>query len=130
MQGKQNLPDYLSKVVTPLKLEAWQVALSDHPDQDFACYILRGIEAGFRIDFSSKPVSLKSKGVNLLSASQQPAIVDKYLEAEREVGRVIEVHAGDSNTVHCSPFRVIPKRYRPGKWRMIVDLSAPEGHSE
>ena len=72
---------------------------------------------------------LKSKGVNLLSVSQRLAIVDKYLEAEREAGRVTEVKAGDSNTVNCSPFGVIPKCNRPGKWRMIVDLSAPEGHS-
>ena len=28
-----------------------------------------------------------------------------------------------------SPFGVIPKRNRPGKWRLIVNLSAPEGNS-
>ena len=28
-----------------------------------------------------------------------------------------------------SPFGVIPKRNRPGKWRLIVNLSAPEGSS-
>lgn len=31
--------------------------------------------------------------------------------------------------VHCSPFGVIPKRNKPGKWRLIVGLSAPKGHS-
>ena len=31
--------------------------------------------------------------------------------------------------VQCSPFGVIPKWGKPGKWRLIVDLSAPEGHS-
>ena len=30
--------------------------------------------------------------------------------------------------VQVSPFGVIPKK-TPGKWRLIVDLSAPEGHS-
>ena len=99
------------------------------PDQVFVQYILRSIKGGFRIGFNSKPVSLKSKGVNLLSASDQPAVVDKYLEAELEAGRVIEVQASDHNIVHCSPFGVIPKRNRPGKWRLIVDLSAPEGYS-
>ncbi len=31
--------------------------------------------------------------------------------------------------IHCSPFGVIPKRGRPGKWRLIVNLSAPKGNS-
>ena len=30
---------------------------------------------------------------------------------------------------HINPFGVIPKKHKPGKWRLIVDLSAPEGHS-
>ena len=31
--------------------------------------------------------------------------------------------------VHISAFGVIPKQNKPGKWRLIVDLSAPEGFS-
>ena len=31
--------------------------------------------------------------------------------------------------VHCSPFGVIPKKNRINKWRLILDLSAPEGAS-
>ncbi len=27
------------------------------------------------------------------------------------------------------PFGVIPKKGKPGKWRLIVNLSAPDGHS-
>ena len=30
--------------------------------------------------------------------------------------------------IHCSPVGVIPKK-RPGKWRLIVDLSSPRGFS-
>ena len=115
--------------MTPLKLEAWRVALSGHPDPVFARYILRSIKGGFSIGFNSNPVVLKCKNANLLSASEQPAVVDKYLEAELKAGRIIEVQASDRNMVHCSPFGVIPKRNRPDKWRLIVDLSAPEGHS-
>ena len=41
---------------------------------------------------------------------------------------------GDSKTaeslgVHCSPFGVIPKTGRPGRWRLIIDLSSPEQSS-
>ncbi len=31
--------------------------------------------------------------------------------------------------VHCSPFGVIPKKSKPGKFRLILNLSAPEGAS-
>ena len=42
------------------------------------------------------------------------------------------VHITDPSTlpcVHTSPFGVIPKKHQPGKWRLIVDLSARDGHS-
>jgi len=31
--------------------------------------------------------------------------------------------------VHCSPFGVIPQKGKPGKWRLILNMSAPEGFS-
>ena len=31
--------------------------------------------------------------------------------------------------LHVSRFDVIPKRHQPGKWRLILDLSSPAGHS-
>ena len=30
---------------------------------------------------------------------------------------------------NSAPFGVIPKKNRPGKWRLIIDLSSPNGHS-
>jgi len=30
---------------------------------------------------------------------------------------------------HTSPLGLIPKKNKPGKWRLIVDLSAPQGMS-
>ena len=30
--------------------------------------------------------------------------------------------------VHISPLAMIPKKNKPGKWRLIVDLSSPKGH--
>ena len=35
----------------------------------------------------------------------------------------------DTAGIQCSPFGVIPKKGKPGRWRLIVNLSAPEGHS-
>ena len=31
--------------------------------------------------------------------------------------------------LHISRFGVIPKSNQPGQWRLILDLSSPEGHS-
>ena len=31
--------------------------------------------------------------------------------------------------VHISPFGVIPKKHKPGCWRLIFDLSVPDGAS-
>ena len=41
LDRKEALPEYLCQIVTPLKLEAWQQPMSDHPDQAFAACILR-----------------------------------------------------------------------------------------
>ena len=54
---KEALPDYTCRVVTQLQLGE---ALSDYPDQEFAAYILRGIENGFRIRLNPQLVTLQS----------------------------------------------------------------------
>ena len=41
-------PAALKGINTPLKREAWQVHLSQHPDKEFAGYLLQGIEHGFQ----------------------------------------------------------------------------------
>ena len=56
MTRKSPVPDYLHKIVTPLKL---QEALATHPDQTFAAFILRGIQYGFTIGFAAELVNLK-----------------------------------------------------------------------
>ncbi len=38
----------------------------------------------------------------------------------------------DSDTARCvqvNRFSLVPKGHQPGKWRLIVDLSFPKGHS-
>ena len=32
-------------------------------------------------------------------------------------------------SVHLSPIGAIPKKHKPGKWRLIMDLSSPAGSS-
>ena len=111
------------------KPEVWQEELANHPDQEFVGYILRGIKGGFRLGFNPKLCQLRPGRHNLLSAIEKPDTVEKYLKQEIAAERVIRVDPTLRAGTHCSPFGVIPKKHRPDSWRLIVDLSSPDGHS-
>ena len=62
------------------------------------------------------------------SAKENPQVIDEYLVKECSLGRIV----GPLNPtilpgVHISRFRVIPKKHAQNEWRMILDLSSPEG---
>ncbi len=129
--GQQALPQKLAKVVTPLKLCRWEEALRAHPDQAFAKYILRGIEGGFRIGFNDKCCHLKARPSNMPSAEEHPEVVDNYIREEVASERLVEMTGSEAERlgIHTSPFGVIPKKNKPNKWRLILDLSSPTGQS-
>lgn len=59
-------------------------------------------------------------------------VVSKYIEGElsqNQVASVGPLERAQELGIHCSPFGVIPKKNRVNKWRLILDLSSPEGHS-
>ena len=85
----QLVPQYMCKVVIPLKLQAWQDALSTYPDKNFAAYILWGIESGFKIGFDPELVRLRSQTQNMCSALEQPEVVDKYIHDELQADQVV-----------------------------------------
>ena len=115
---------------SPLNGRVWEAALRTHPDHDYARYIVQGIQEGFRIGFHEGQLSLRPAIRNIPSAYEQPQIVDKYLQAECAQGRVLgPLPPPPIPELHISRFGVIPKRSQPGKWRLIVDLSAPDEHS-
>ena len=65
-----------------------------------------------------------------MGAITHPDIVDDYLQNEITAGRVVGPFPAKSlPEVHISRFGVIPKNHHPDKWRLIVDLSYPSGHS-
>ena len=65
----------------------------------------------------------------MLSAVQKPEVVREYLVKECVEGRVMgPLEPTQFPRVQISRFGVIPKG-SSGKWRLIVDLSSPEGHS-
>ena len=107
----------------------WKRELEGHPDRWFAEYISRGFERGFRVGFQGAQAQLRTCGRNMVSVRDHPEVVEKYLVDEAAAGRLLAVGSKEMVGVHCSPFGVIPKKGRENKWRLIVDLSAPEGGS-
>ena len=64
------------------------------------------------------------------SARQNPQVVEEYLAKEVKERQVIgPLNPVEYPDVQVSSFGVIPKSHQPGKWRLIVDLSSPEGQS-
>lgn len=65
------------------------------------------------------------------SALLNRGVVEQYLAREVSLGRVAGPFLSSpfASPLHLSRFGVIPKRGRPGKWRLIVDLSHPQGGS-
>ena len=63
------------------------------------------------------------------SASQHPQVVTDYLQSEMQDGRLLGPFHPSASFIQTSPFGVIPKRSKPGKWRLITDLSSPQGSS-
>ena len=64
------------------------------------------------------------------SASLQPSVIDQYLRTELDKGRIAGPFLKSPIPhLHISRFGVIPKKHQPGKWRLILDLSSPAGHS-
>ena len=103
--------------------------MAQHPDREFVGYILRGMSGGFRIGFDHQRYSCKPAHSNMKSATENAGVVEEYLLRELTAGRVVGPFArGSIPAIQISPFGVIPKS-EPEKWRLIVDLSSPEGGS-
>ena len=120
-----------TRINPTLSRPEWEEGLASYPDKAFAGFLLRGISSGFRIGV---PGSFRGKHAkrNLQSAREHEGIVQDYLDREERLGRIQRLSIDEEAllpTLQISPFGVIPKRNRPGKWRLIIDLSSPHGHS-
>ena len=123
------LPQEALQVCTPLKADVWEEMLANHPDRELVGVLTRGIREGFRIGTLE---SLTSSKRNMSSASEHWEVVESYIQKEVQAGRMVAIgttREAEQMGVHCSPFGVIPKKGKAGRWRLIVDLSSPEGRS-
>ena len=64
------------------------------------------------------------------SASENSQVIEEYLRKQIEQGNIIGPFSPHlTPAIHINRFGVIPKKHQPGKWRLITDLSFPEGKS-
>ena len=96
----------------PLNYDAWHSCLQAHPDKAFVSYILSGLTYTFHTGLNRSSPIRPAKG----NMREHPETIEQYIQSEVEANRII----------HTS---IIPKRHQPGKWRLIVDMSSPEGTS-
>ena len=98
--------------------------------QEFARIIVEGIRDGFRIGYDSARGFPTSSSRNMRSAGEHEEVVSAYISRERALGRVLGPFPAPPYQNFCTrSFGVIPKRNQPGKWRLVMDLSSPEGSS-
>ena len=127
--GRVKVSPALEGVRSPLQWEVWQEHLRSHPDRDYAEYLICGLRDGFRIGFDYQGHKSRSSRENMRSAVERPEVVRECIEKECIAGRLLgPLDPALFPEVHTSRFGVIPKS-DSGSWRLIVDLSAPEGAS-
>jgi len=125
----QPVPAQLTRRTSPLRWQDWDRALAGHPDQRFAQYLVNGIHSGFRIGYHYRTHNCRRARRNIQSALEHPEVVRDYLANECSLGRVLGPFPPSLlSNVHISPLGVVPKKEH-NKWRLILDLSSPEGHS-
>lgn len=103
----------------------------DHPDREWVEFLVRaGIKEGFRLGHDQSKTKREQRSGTMHEATQHSGVISKYLEKEVLAKRVWKL--GESAQVpgiQLSPFGVIPQKRKPGRWRLIINLSAPEGYS-
>ena len=121
----------LQGITSPLtdRLAQWGEVLAGHSDGQFVQYVLEGLEHGFHVGCTAS-TSLSDPRGNLLSTRLHPEVIDDYLLAEIREGRMLgPFPPGEVPGLHVNHMGVVPKGHTPVRWRLITDLSYPEGMS-
>ncbi len=122
--------DGWSHVQCPMVPELWGECLANHPDRAYVKFLVQSLREGFRIGFRHGLVSCHSAASNMQSADVRPDVIKDFLVAELAAGQVLgPVDPDSASCVQVNRFGLVPKGHHPGKWRLIVDLSFPKGHS-
>ena len=98
----------------------WDPFLKTLLDPHFADFLRKEICDGFCLGVSPSATLVSSK------ANSPASMVDNYIKEEVKAGNLVP---SPCEGVHLSPIGFIPKKNRPGKFRLIVNLSFPTGNS-
>ena len=91
-------------------------------------YILTGIVKGVHIGVKLSATLHRTRAGNLPSVHSLPALVGQHVQDERAAGKLLgPLPPALAKDCQVSSIGLIPKPHRPGKWRLIVDLSSPQG---
>ena len=91
-QSQPRLPPGCGRVIPPLTWRYWAQSLAQHPDREFAAYVVQGIHSGFQVGFDYAHVQCTPAKWNMPSADEHASVVTGYLQGEVAQGCV------------CSPF--------------------------
>ena len=115
-------------ISTPLRAEAWERALADHPYKEWVLALLRGMRQGFRIGLRSS-AQCRSSVASHPSARAHSQVIDEFLQQQVAAGFMMgPFELQECSGVVTSSVGVVPIS-APGKYRVIVNLSRPEGAS-
>lgn len=124
------VPPDAQQITTPLIKQQWSSLLATYPDQDMANFFMQGLTNGFRIGYRYGNGHLKSATKNMASAILHPKVVEEYIANEVSLSRVAGPYRKHMiKGGQISRFGVIPKHNKMDAWRLIVDMSHPEGKS-
>jgi len=128
--GTVAVPVEAQHISTPLIKQQWSKMLATYPDKDMAAFFIQGLTDGFRIGYQHGNDHLKSATKNMASAPSHPKVIEEYIQNELSLSRMAgpfqrQTMRADS----INRFGVIPKHHKPDVWRLIVDMSHPEGRS-
>lgn len=115
---------------TPIRVENLVPYLESHPDAAFSSYIHEGLCNGFRVGFDYHNATLHKRGANHPSVFSNEKVVDNRIADEIIAGRLngpLPPH--HKPLAHISPMDLVPKPHQVNKFRLIMDLSHPNGGS-
>ena len=111
---------------TNIDVDMLEVELSVLPNKNFVTALVNGLRYGFHVGFSAPRINVHAP--NRPSALEHPEIVTAAIAKEVERGHTAGPFANPPFPVlACSPLACVPKK--PDSWWLILDLSAPAGHS-
>ena len=122
----------MSRATCSLKPDAWSALLVDYVPSD-SCYTSEVLVAGMKYGSYTRYEGDRTEPVNKRNhpdARKHPHELLQLVLQELSLGRVIgpfSLQSPPFEHIKICPLNIVPKGEK--KWRLIQDLSSPQGHS-